>query len=426
MTLRFDDADFRANTIGMPVSHAEKFRETAQMQQCLLVSRAVGPTCRQLLEQGYDTKGFRIHGKSCDWGPMAGFVLRDPRFNKYGLLDKGATYNRNQHRIALTDRDGAGWTADTTPLQITEERRVWLVQQEIIDLLQVGDNRYDGWATCPVGPLLSIHYRLLRLDAESPWGVYLDNQANGAFRQEVGGAPRIFYESGQSRRARKRKDLPFYQSEIEAVLAMTNPATHRSWPDGDFRNAVTGDYDLMAIWPLVEHCDPQGKDRRVLGTARGWSERYLYENVLERNFTTSGQATKLGNITGRIYEICQLLNSAIAAATTGEWGPFKDRMVCWHSDESARPFVDDVDLKLVVFSPSGLEIGIETIEDFKALVDTSLTDGFSVTLAEGWTLEPDQEHPNRLGSAYRPLVPEWERNELNQPKPADVPDYYNA
>ncbi|MSO24253.1 MAG: hypothetical protein EXQ58_13645 [Acidobacteria bacterium] len=73
------------NPIGMPNLHAAAFRDVAMLEKCVIIVRATGPTCPGLLEEGYDTKGYRIHGKSCDWGPMAGIVLRDPRLNKAGL-----------------------------------------------------------------------------------------------------------------------------------------------------------------------------------------------------------------------------------------------------------------------------------------------------------------------------------------------------
>lgn len=54
--MRMNDPLFRADPIGMPSSHATAFAEVAEEQSVLIISRAVGPTCLQLLEQGYDTR----------------------------------------------------------------------------------------------------------------------------------------------------------------------------------------------------------------------------------------------------------------------------------------------------------------------------------------------------------------------------------
>src|SRR5262249_22579284 len=116
MPLRREDAEYRRNHIGMPDEHARMFRQIARDEHCVILSRAVGRTCLQLLEQGYDTKGFRVHAKSCDWGPMAGFVLRDPRLNKAGTKKEAS--NRKEHKESLLDTNHAGWSAATTALKL--------------------------------------------------------------------------------------------------------------------------------------------------------------------------------------------------------------------------------------------------------------------------------------------------------------------
>jgi len=424
MALRVNDALIRANTIGMPFAHAAGFKTVAAAQRCMILVRATGPTCLQLLEQGYDTKGFRIHGKSCDRGPMAGFVLRDPRLNKSGM-DK-AGYNAHQHQESLSDHEAqAGWVAAVTPLKIYDERRRWLVEHNIIRVTARGDDRWEGRAVHPTG--ISFEYSLIR-DRANPelWGVYLDRTKNArGFQQERGGAV-VRYDTK-------------YGDMYEPLLAMTNPPQHRHIEqDNDpnaFLNAVTGDYDLFAIWPYVagpKGYDPHGLDRRVLGTAKAWSQRNQIEQVRERHFTqgTDGhpllgtQGTKLGNVTDRIYEVGQYLNSVIGGSRSHTddriWGPFPRRNVIWHSDEAARPFVDDADLPIMAIAPTGYEVGVETIQDFRELVDGSLQAGLRVTLAEGWTLDPTARKPNRLGAAYAHLVPDHWRGQQIQ-----VPHWYN-
>ena len=41
----------------------------AKDNETIIISREVGRTCTMLIEEGYDTKGYRIHGKSTDGGP---------------------------------------------------------------------------------------------------------------------------------------------------------------------------------------------------------------------------------------------------------------------------------------------------------------------------------------------------------------------
>ena len=122
-----DNPIFLAQTIGMPIEHAKAIGLVAQRKKCVIMFRATGPVCTALLEEGYDTKGYRIHSKSCDWGPMAGFVMLDPRLNKTGDPKK----NRNPTREALYDfpnKNGTtqGWTAKFTHLKISSRRLDYL------------------------------------------------------------------------------------------------------------------------------------------------------------------------------------------------------------------------------------------------------------------------------------------------------------
>jgi hypothetical protein len=417
MPLRIDDATFRRDHIGMPDSHAAMFKQVAETLNVMILSRAVGPTCLQLLEQGYDTKGFRVHGKSCDWGPMAGFVLRDPRLNKAGV-EKEA-FNRAEHHHALHDTTGSGWRASTTPLKIYYHRILWLCRTGRIHIQRVGANtrrdRYEGMVS-QAG--VCFHYALFKESAHV-WGVYIDTLKSAGFQQEC--------------------DLPapaLLHGRWQPLMAMTNPPTHRSWPEGDFRNAITGDYDLFGVWPREADYRPEADDRRILGTAHVHTNAALIDER-EADFVDptpvrpgsssiirTRQATKIGNITNRIYEVCQFLNSAIAytsSASTGRvYGPFPKRMVCWHSDESARPGVNDVDLPFIAFSPLGVEICVTSIPDFKTFIEMSEDAGYHVSLAEGWTLAATDKKPNRLGAEYARLVPTFRTSEK-----WNIPRWYN-
>ncbi|WP_444927984.1 anthrax toxin-like adenylyl cyclase domain-containing protein [Microbulbifer sp. TRSA002] len=416
MDLIFNNAALRQNLIGCPASHADAFKTTAASHRCVIIVRATGPTCTQLLEQGYDTKGFRIHGKSCDWGPMAGFVLRDPRLNKHGM--RKAAYNRAQHQEAFTDNNsGAGWTASTTPLRLHQERVDWLIQNGKINVTRKTQDRYEGIASHPSG--ITFHYSLIRVNTclGDMWGVYVDKEKSrqSGFIQERGNIV-VQYDT-------KYKDM------YEPLLAMTNPVEHRHFRNEHPLNAITGDYDLFAIWPFkqgAKRFDRYGDDRRILGTAQAWSQRQHIENQLERNFTTQGQGTKLGNITNRIYEVSQTLNSTIGGirnprAGAGHWGPFPRRNVLWHSDEAARPYVNDIDLPLIAFTPARSEVVIQTLQAFREFIAMCRIHGVHVTLAEGWAMNPTNNKPDRLGQGYGRFVPrDWHFGQWI------VPPWYNA
>ena len=92
---------------GIPQQHAEVFQAVADSTGCMISSRAVGKYATGLILEGYASKGFHNKAKSCNWGPMAGFVLADPRFTKAPELVKQAEALKDAHahgaeRLAMT------------------------------------------------------------------------------------------------------------------------------------------------------------------------------------------------------------------------------------------------------------------------------------------------------------------------------------
>jgi hypothetical protein len=65
------------------------FLNTANATKTIVSSRVPGKACTELIAQGHDLKGFQIKCKSCDWGPMAGFLCQLPFFNKAGYSKIG-------------------------------------------------------------------------------------------------------------------------------------------------------------------------------------------------------------------------------------------------------------------------------------------------------------------------------------------------
>lgn len=375
--MRFNDDTWIVGEIGMPLAHKQHFLAVARDQKCVIIVRKTGPSCHGLLAEGYDTKGYRIHGKSCDWGPMAGFVMRNARLSKYGLAKAG--FNHDKHTEALyADSENQGWYASTTPLIISRTRVEWLMNYGYIKLISSGNN-YIG-----VADQAGVRFNYVLVPERGDlYSVCFDHGRGG---------PRWVQDSGNA------KDHPHPSNpHYEPMLAMTNPPDHGLSTPTPHLKAITGDYDLFAVWPYKEEHDarPGGMDHRPLGTVRGSTSPAERANVehLERHFTAGGQGTKLGNITNRIYLVCQLINSRVG------------RSVLWHSDEAARPFLDDVDLPVIALTPAGAHVGIETIADFTRFIAACVLDDIQVSLSNAWTQQPTERHPNRLGVAYAPFVP---------------------
>ena len=69
---------------GFPMEQVDNFRRTADLKNCVVMSRAPGDATPRLIEHGHDLKGYQVKAKSCSWGPMAGFLCQLPCLNKDG------------------------------------------------------------------------------------------------------------------------------------------------------------------------------------------------------------------------------------------------------------------------------------------------------------------------------------------------------
>lgn len=178
------------------------------------------------------------------------------------------------------------------------------------------------------------------------------------------------------------------------VLAITNPNSHYS--EGDYRNAITGDYDLFAVWPF-------GRDETDDRVA-GMKESTKNNKIIKAE--SKGDIGKVvGNISERIYLIAQSVNSVI---DTKYDQPQPNRV--YHSDEGGRPFVEDVDLPVAVFTPKAYEKSggymgfiISNIADLGKLMEYHAQKGYTIFVNKGW---PDAlaGHVSRALLAYSERV----------------------
>lgn len=395
-----------------PDDHWAGFKQVAKSEESIVVSRAVGPTCTMLIEEGYAMKGFRIHGKSCNWGPMAGFVVRDPRISKKGLA--GAKDNRKAHTQALTDSNNQGWRARTAPIRVSTNRVRWLgtnnrqhslgiTFQESGFLKESADSgrvfRFTARGSGRHRALASVRQMrfqdllaskggvdiAMTLVEESPnvWGLFIDHdrQVQQWRKKFVQECATHTYLRGSGRR-------------YEQLLGMANPYPEYPGAGREHLNVVTGDYDLFAVWPLSDAYEHTGKDRRVVGRG-GMSEDGQTQSIFRH------EQVKIGNISDRVYMVAQMLNSVIGALTG-----LPLRNVCFHSDEFGRPMVNDIDAPLIAFIPLPGTAEVATVgvsertkvADFKDLVMLAIQCGYHVTLHPAWAAE---------AGLNRALVAEW-------------------
>lgn len=329
---------------GIPAIHAEAFQEVADATGNVILSRAVGIYATGLILEGYASKGFHNKAKSCNWGPMAGFVLDDPRFTKVGGTEKGQKDQREALLHAIDDK------AVEVPLYISDDRRQWLVKKRLMSFVDRESDSYLVRAVSPWG--LTLDFKLVREKPEGAtekmWAV-LYRKSDRVSARAVGGGG---------------------GGDWTPVMAMRDPLC--VIPASNYRAATTGDYDLFAVWARKAGYSPDVKDRRMVGHA-------ALESAIRSRAKDTGEDVHLGNMTPRLRALRDQLNTAFKRRgyTGGD--------MVHHSDEAGRPFVGDIDLPAFAVVPGRRScFALESVYDVRQFITAELDREFAPVFSPGW------------------------------------------
>ncbi len=258
---------------GFLPEHAECCAEVAENVDAIILFREPGVTSAGLIAENYSMKGFRIDTKSCNWGPMAGFVCVDPHLTKsYKFWEKNQGWTDEALHGGIKkeffgDVRDPEWKAGAKPIVISQQRVKYLMNQRFISsLVSNSDGTLSGTAMytenekddegneVPGGKVYktTLAYRLV------PTKVVSDKDSfswlKGATDHYVvcidANVPEPFVVCvGDDRKPYKQRYPTGVTPEVvngyEAVLGMINPGTGAR----GFKACVTADYDLFATWP---------------------------------------------------------------------------------------------------------------------------------------------------------------------------------
>ena len=382
-------------TAGFPKVHVEAFKGVACRNKSVISSRELNPLCTDLVLEGYAAKGFHIKAKTCDWGPMAGFVPEDYRFTK------GKQKLEDQKR----DIEKAfGHHANCVPLFISEERFQKLIKCGLMKptsqkarVCEVTANP-EGGAT--------FQFTLVKLIDRPPgcdtnmWGIYYH--------------PKQSEEPCVARRI-KPGEVPKWPG-LRPVYGMTNPD-----PDEKLgvKTAVAGDYDLWCVFPhssvggsgiadrlmplraTLVSGRPGATMQRLLdqfGTAderrparpgqvvsgQAASAKLVFGSSDERNKLANDKEDKhLGNISHAIMKIRNELNAACAS---------KAGNVVQHSDYGGNPFAT-IDFPLIFFVPNASRgfsqadaLVAADMAQLKSILRNIQSQGYILKLNPAWSI----------------------------------------
>ncbi|MGI9286575.1 MAG: anthrax toxin-like adenylyl cyclase domain-containing protein [Pseudomonadales bacterium] len=400
---------------GISDEHAGKaFQKVADKWHCVVISRAVGKACTGLIREGYASKGFHVKAKSCNWGPMAGFLLEDYRLTKRkrGVDDKG--WKKQEKDIEEPFKRNF---CSFTPLLISEDRVKFVLQSgyarlkdKTISVAKLPD-KFDVEADSPDSELFSFTLvkdkakkQVISLKPEkkgsSMWGVYFAKDADVHQREKKEDKNGLI----PVRAIVNKKDA--VPENIKNAKLIKRYHANLGWVDG-YRGACTGDYDLFAIFPPTASMAKSKKQP-------GWAGNIPFEmegvDIRPVKLGIRGaKAKKLlerehpdyGNMTARIYMIRDDLNTAFQAVD--KW---TDRIMVHHSDEGGRPFWPELDYPLHAFVPNDKDhYAIENQKDLVGFFKRIDKLGYKIVIPPNWE---DELGLKKIHLNYE--VPKWSKD----------------
>jgi len=487
---------------GFPGYMCYSFMQTARTTKSVILSRLPGGVGLDLISKGYDLKGFHIKAKSCNWGPMAGFICQLPVFNKLGISKvvynakevlhylehlahfsgskksiEEATARRDRQIAEIPEKapdrkrqidnynakcdeivveiltaareeeelkgEWSGENAIETKYPFIELKREFdthnltdirgvrhVVHINESTIYGVAENVTDESGDTPNRPTVITEFLLLRNNPDPKlWSIFhgrikykdsddpaapfdqdfvgetLEDKFDPEFaeKKEVLLAKIFGFEKEKKREFESRELLdkftysvgkatifapPVSSNVFYPVQGFVNPyppfklpkppkegETPAKVPDEYYKNAVSGDYDLFAIWPqmsvnqdeLIRQSElTSGESNRLGGkiftTYIGNRNNFAIEFVPgfdelkpDKDLAKLKESAEFGNMNSLCHLVSGVLNSNAAYFLKELGGIISDANKGFHSDEGGRPGIMEIEFPIAVFLPKKME-----------------------------------------------------------------------
>ncbi|WP_299454457.1 anthrax toxin-like adenylyl cyclase domain-containing protein [uncultured Microscilla sp.] len=407
--------DNALKAVGMPECHGRQFLDAAEQQKTIIMSRAPGKYATKLIEEGYASKGFHNKAKSCNWGPMAGFVNTHPLFSKAGLTVDG----QNSQKKSIKKAFKAG--AQSTQVVISEARRLELINdlrllREIpedsgLKLFREMNKLGDLTPTCYKFSPLMTHVKGDYVKEASGYRFYLKERflrTSGEFTSWQS----AFVNTSLPKLWEVYYTVPEKPAVFLPVKSFVDPNFKKVNMDDYMSDrvihlyATTADFDLFSVWADRTLVQQQMTQYKLDGKPEKAEELELMSREMDMrpaatltlfsySATEVHEDAEVGNITPRLSLLKNILNEKFKKNCGYNMGN-----LVHHSDEAGRPKIDDVDYPFIAFLPDNNEVATayksriitidgngdyETVKrEFKGLIDKAVKANFRVGLNPGW------------------------------------------
>lgn len=393
---------------GFPENVTTAFLTTADKVNSMVMSRVPGKATTTLIDEGYDLKSMYIKAKSCDWGPMAGFVCELHPFNKKGT--GGIEFNEKkikEYKSKLTNGEIAEPTVNKetpfTHIKILGARVNEIFENNgsakdlNIENIEKGNEEIKGYA-CDKKENPTVLMQFMMKKEGDLWAlyhgeIYTNKSGNGFNKYEQKGLDTCGISAVWSKNSFHSKDFS-KTPKIYPIRGLMNPYLpyyDKENTENYYKNAVAGDYDLFAVWPSKDYSEKElERATEVLAEdfnldsvnpffARACNKKLSVYSATNKNVyieiipeedeekslmekQVSNNEKKLqdilkdrGNINNIIYLTAQQLNSMVQFIYQNvRSGDFPNR--AFHSDEGGRPGVTEIDYPFAVFLPPVISV----------------------------------------------------------------------
>ena len=433
---------------GFPSQIANLFCDTATTAGTIILSRTPGKAATRLISERYDVKGYYLKAKSCNWGPMAGFICENPYFNKAGK--SGAASNADYINKYLTsilvppflsseEKMRLRMEYAFVPLELSKARRDEIASGDFeAGTMFCNRTELDGLAGVAMSPdecvLMEFVIRKKAVAGEGAHPIeeierfevlagrlFVARDSNETLAPSWDDPNRSTQQQASTNRYMSKEEIDLISDSYAALWDKASSNTiskiqkmnyiqlsksrkipvwpingikNRNPPYGvleNYKNAVTGDYDLFSVWPIFPR--PEGStllkdvttssgiisalkrptEARTLNLAvtptspfapvdikfRSLSPKTrtnvlieVVPNAAEMGSNAAPEDPDVGNINEVIETVAQTLNSAVGHVYAK--GQRTDPNVAYHSDEGGRPNVKTIEYPIALFIPEQL------------------------------------------------------------------------
>ncbi|MGL1936781.1 MAG: CyaA/EF/ExoY family adenylyl cyclase toxin [Fibrobacterales bacterium] len=405
---------------GITYSNAQMIKKAANYYHSIIMIRCVSGDNISLNKALYETKGYHIKAKSCNFGPMKEFVAANPKFSKLSFSQGG--YKKQKKLLENSADCGAG----TTELYISWARIKELLADNIIsrtedctpESLKKTEHEPDkktiavkatlvntpgkGKVDKSITEIINYVYYLSTVDKDhdNPKAMY-----------------KVFYAESVLKKPKELNVLtnPQFNNNFDqqkSVISL-DPDSFNNGNNNvgnEHLKAVVADYDLFGIWTNIEddylkHYSHQlGGREYLLRFARCVPGAGMIYDISNINTFSNFEDPEVGNVSANLIKISKAINgidNIDGAAPVDQdiqqvdnaYHDYMLRKFIHHNDETGRPGVSEIDLPIYVVIPDEYtfsfgrenQLYIETEEDFFKLFNNyKKRPEFLLELNPGW------------------------------------------